>query len=293
MNTIPTQELFHQNEKVFFACRTMEANHERTGGKPDVPHRHDFYTIIFVKEAVGKHFIDYVEFPLTGGMVFLLSPGQVHQIVSQGIPHGDIIMFSDEFLSLNFVSPEFISNLGLFSCGTSIPPLTINSEGMERLSLFSGEIKKAFESDQAFRFDVIASYLKLFLIECNRFAISSSNDNPQLMESGRSLIRLFKELLEKNFARWHTVKAYANQLNITPDYLNNVLKTNIGKNAKELIVNRIVLEAKRLGLHTSYTSKEIAFMLGFDDPLHFSKFFKKESGQSFSDFRSSLHIKTT
>jgi AraC family transcriptional regulator, transcriptional activator of pobA len=290
-NPIPTQQLMHNSQMVFFAFRTMEENHDRTGGKPDIPHRHDFYTILLVKNACGKHFVDYVEYPLKPEIVFLLSPGQVHQIVSNCPPSGDIIMFNDEFLNLNYVGADFISNIGLFSSGTSVPPLEISEEGMKTLAFYAGEIRKAFESELQFKFDVIASYLKLFLIECNRYAIPSKEENPQAIESGRAIVRSFKELLENNFSQWHRVNTYARQLNITPDYLNNVIKGSIGKTAKELIAQRITLEAKRFGLHTSLTLKEIAYSLGFDDPSHFSKFFKNEAGQSFTEFREQLEKK--
>jgi AraC-like DNA-binding protein len=288
---IPSQQLTHNNERVFFAVRTMEENHERTGGKPDIPHRHEFYTILLVKNACGKHFVDYVEYPLKPGIVFLLSPGQVHQIVSNIPPSGDIIMFNDEFLHLNYISADFISNLGLFSCSTSVPPLETTDEALATLLSYSTEIKKTFASDDHYKFDIIASYLRLLLIECDRFSSQSKDRNPQTLESGRPIVRSFKELLEKNFSQWHRVNTYSRQLNITPDYLNNVIKSSIGKSAKELIVQRIILEAKRLGLHTDLSSKEIAFSLGFDDPSHFSKLFKNETSQSFSDFRAQLEKK--
>lgn len=288
---IPSQQLTHNDERVFFAFRTMEENHVRSGGKPDVPHRHDFYTILLIRDAKGKHFIDYVEYEIRPGIIFLLSPGQVHQIVTDSSPSGDIIMFNDEFLQLNYISADFISNLRLFSCSTSIPPIEPAKETFDRLLVYSNEIKNSFLSEEPFKFDMISSYLKLLLIECNRYAVTSKDDNPQAVESGRSIVKSFRELLENNYFQWHRVNTYSRQLNITPDYLNNVIKASVGKSAKELIVQRIILEAKRLGLHTGMSSKEIAYSLGFDDPSHFSKLFKNETNQSFSDFRLQLEKK--
>jgi AraC family transcriptional regulator, transcriptional activator of pobA len=287
---IPNQELMYNNEKVFFAFRTMEENYDRTGGKPDIPHRHDFYTIILVKNGSGKHFIDYIEHPIKPGIVFLLSPGQVHQVITFDKPSGDIIMFNDEFLHLNFINHDFISNIGLFSYGTSAPPIEPNNETFEKIRSFSSEIFNAFTTQQQFRFEIIASYIKLLLIECNQYAQLSKESNPQAIESGRQIVKAFKELLEKHFSQWHRVNTYARQLNITPDYLNNVVKANIGKSAKELIIQRIVLEAKRLGVHTDLSSKEIAYSLGFDDPSHFSKLFKNETSQNFTEFRAQLDL---
>lgn len=285
---IPIQTLMHNNSDVFFALRTMEDHHERTGGKPDDPHRHDFYTIILVKNACGKHFVDYVEYDLKPGMVFLLKPGQVHQVITRGVPSGDIIMFNDEFLTRNFVSKRFINEIGLFSDNMDIPPLTFEESCFLQLVSISEELKNAFEGNHRFKFDAIAAYLKLFLIECNKAAIIPDGSNLQSIESGRIIVREFKQLLDANFANWHKVKDYANEMSLSPDYLNNVLKSTIGKTAKQMIVDRLVLEAKRLGVHTDQTTKEVAYQLGFDDPSHFSKLFKKESGQLFSTFRNNL-----
>lgn len=292
MQEIPTQELTHRNEKVFFAFRTMEENHERTGGKPDVPHRHDFYTIILVKNATGKHFVDYVEYQIKPNIIFFVNPEQVHQVVVEGdIPSGDIIMFNADFLMRYSIDEDFIFNLGLFSCGTGTPPLLIPDGGMNKLIALSNEISDAFTNDEPYKFEVIAAFVKLFLIECNKYAVPSQNLNPQNLQSGRPLIKNFRELLDNHYSDWHKVSDYANALNITSDYLNNVLKSNLGKTAKEMIFQRIILEAKRLGLHTELTSKEIAYRLGFDDPSHFSKFFKNETGESFSEFKVQLEKK--
>ncbi|NJO90517.1 MAG: AraC family transcriptional regulator [Chloroflexia bacterium] len=72
---------------------------------------------------------------------------------------------------------------------------------------------------------------------------------------------------------------------MSPDYLNSVIKSGVGKTAKELIQQRIILESKRYGLHTQLTTKEIAYKLGFEDPSHFSRFFKTSEGISFAQFR--------
>ena len=289
MNHIPTQELKHEDESVFFAFRTMEENHHKAAGHLSPPHRHDFYTILLVKKACGSHFIDYEEFKMEPQTIFFVSPGQVHQVVvTNHEPSGDIIMFSEEFLSRNFISEEFITNLGMFSCGTSTPPIHLSEASCRKICQLSNEIGMAFKAESPFKFDIISSHLKLMLIECNYYAVPSQDVNPQSIQSGKPLIKTFRELLNKHVSDWHKVSEYAEAMNISPDYLNNVIKSNIGKTAKEMIADRIILEAKRLGLHTQLSTKEIAYQLGYEDPSHFSKFFKKETGQLFTDFRANL-----
>lgn len=286
---IPSLELRHQDEKVFFAFRTMEQIYEAMQGQVDPPHRHEYFTVIFVKSACGSHMIDFTDFDMLPGMVFFVSPGQVHQVlVNNPNPKGDVIMFSPEFLTKNYISEEFISNLGLFYDLAGTPPIKLSRPGIEKLAAISDNIKTAFESDSVFKLDMIASYLKLFLIECNHYAPQRLSENPQALQSGKSLLKAFKNLLEKNYHHWHKVNQYAAALHTSPDYLNKVLKSAIGKTAKEYITNRLITEAKRLVIHTSNTNKEVAYALGFDDPGHFSKLFKKETGMAFTEFRKQL-----
>ncbi len=289
---IKIQELKHNNNKVFFAYRSMVENYNLNSGKADIPHMHDFYTIIFVKEAYGSHFIDFSEYKIIPGSVFFVSPGQVHQIVVQKPdPEGDILMFNEEFLAHNFISESFIKNIGLFSCTIDTPPLELPDDALKTLTRFSEEIREAFNSDSSYKFEIISSYLKLFFIECIKYSVIPDSDNTQKLQSGRQIIFTFKDLLKKNYKDWHKVSEYAEEMNISPDYLNSVLKNNLGKSSKELITDRIILEAKRLGLHTELSTKEIAYQLGYEDPSHFSKLFKNQTRESFSDFRNNLNKK--
>lgn len=94
----------------------------------------------------------------------------------------------------------------------------------------------------------------------------------------------FRRLLLANFKEMRSVAAYADQLNMTSKSLNEAVKRESGKTASDQIYNQIILEAKRLLLLGS-SVKEVAFSLQFDDPAHFSKFFKKNVGCAPADFR--------
>jgi AraC-like DNA-binding protein len=212
----------------------------------------------------------------------------VHQVITYGYPEGFVIMFTNDFLHQNHISEDFIANLGLFSCTSTTPPLKISEEAVNSLNEIVENIKAAFYESGQFRSEKLGAYLKLFLIECNKYAPQPETENTQTIQSGRIILKDFRTLVEKNFSNWHKVSDYAEKLNISSDYLNNVIKTTIGKTAKEFIQERIILEAKRLGLHTQLSTKEIAFQLGFEDPSHFSKFFKNIEQQAFTDFRNVL-----
>lgn len=285
---VQSLNLIHENKKVDFAFRTMEEIHERIGNTPDHPHRHDYYTILWANKACGQHFIDYKEHVIQPNYIFFVNPGQVHQVITYGYPSGYVIMFTAEFLHRNAIREEFLTNLGLFSDSAETPPLLVPKESSSRLHEFVINIEDVCHSENPFKMETLSAWLKLFLIECNRVLPVPGDNNPQKLQSSQVILKNFKKLVETNFSDWHKVGNYADRLALSADYLNNVIKSSIGKTAKEFIQHRISLEAKRLGVHTQLTSKEIAYRLGFEDPSHFSKFFKNIEGKSFSDFRISL-----
>jgi AraC family transcriptional activator of pobA len=93
------------------------------------------------------------------------------------------------------------------------------------------------------------------------------------------------DMTEMNFATRRAVADYASALCLSPNYLNETVKTVLGAPTSYHIQQRIMLEAKRLAVYSNYTMKQVAYHLGFDDLAHFSKFFKNASGECFSEFR--------
>lgn len=287
---IPSHELKSGDEEVSFAIRTTDEVMEMFGQQTDKPHRHNYYTVLWSHNKSGKHIVDYQEFEMQENDVFFVSPGQVHQVQHNESPKGTVILFSCDFLSKNYISESFISNLKLFDEISSTPPIQVDELSAASLQDIVKKMREILSNDDTFKFDKIGAYLKLFLIECNKFAHQPNTDNTQTLQSAKIILQNFKEKLEENFVFWKQVNQYSKELNISPDYLNEVVKSSVGRTAKELIQQRIIIEAKRLGLHTDLSTKEIAFNLGFDEPSHFSRFFKNAEGNSFSNFRNSLEI---
>jgi AraC family transcriptional activator of pobA len=268
----------------------MEDIEREQGGFVDDPHRHNFYSIIWSFTATGKHIIDFHEYAIEPLSVFFVSPWQVHQVIADPGSTGLVILFTSEFLQKNSIREDFISNLRLFRDSDETPPLPLKKEVFERLKVFAGAMTRAFTSGDEMRFETIGAYLKLFLIECNGQCSLYPDSNTQNVEVGRSLVQRFKALVEQHFSEWHQVQDYAKELNVSPGYLNEVISSSIHKPAKEYIQNRLILETKRLSIFTGKSIKEIGYELGFEDPSHFSKFFRTFTGSSINEFRDAHHL---
>ena len=281
-------DLLYNGAPMPFVIKTMEEVDKQLGGISDDPHRHNYYTIIWSVTATGKHIIDFKEYTIEPNHIFFVSPEQVHQVITDPYPTGYVILFTPEFLEKNSIREDFIVNLKLFQKSDETPPMPLTDKMIGTLHIFAEQMLSSFHSDNDMRFESIGAYLKLFLIECNGHCSLFPGTNTQTIEVGKTLVRQFKTVVEKHYQTWHQVKDYAEALNVTPNYLNEVIKSSINISAKDYIQNRLMLEAKRMSVFTSKSSKEIGFYLGFEDPSHFSKFFKSNTGQSLVEFKETI-----
>jgi AraC family transcriptional regulator, transcriptional activator of pobA len=290
--TINNIDLVYNGAPASFVIKTLVEVNSRQGGLVDDPHRHNYYTVIWSFTAKGRHVIDFKEYPIEPDHVFFVSPEQVHQIIldQHNNPEGLLILFTPEFLQKNSIREDFISNLKLFRNSDDTPPLPINEPLRSRLKHFGSEMLQLFDSENEMKYESIGAFLKLFLIECNGHCSLQPNIDVQSIEVGRSLVKRFKESVERNYKKWHQVMDYAGELSVTANYLNEVIKSNLDKSAKDYIQSRIIVETKRLIVFTDKSFKEIGYELGFDDPSHFSKFFKTQTGMSFQSFKETVTI---
>ncbi len=277
----------HHLGSVSFRISRMEDIHEQRQGETDDPHRHDYFTVLLVKKAGGLHLIDFNEYPLAPLQLFFISPGQVHQVIEEEKSFGYAILFSTQFLLENHIPVQLIEDLNLFNDHGHTPPLPLDASEYAVLSSYCEEMIRLKDSDDKFRGPAIGSWLKLFLIRSNNLCTLEA-DNTQLQEAGNTILRRFRELVDQHYSRQHQTRFYADELNVTADHLNRVIKSLTGKTSKEYIQSRITVDAKRLLYFTGLSAKEIGYQLGFSEPANFSAFFKNCTGKSPTEFRRSL-----
>ena len=93
-------------------------------------------------------------------------------------------------------------------------------------------------------------------------------------------IILFKNLLDEKFRVVKSVSEYAVLMSVSEKKLNRTTSLTLGKTPKQLIDERIILEAKRLLAYTNNSIKEVGFDLGFDEPTNFIKYFRKHESKN-------------
>jgi AraC-like DNA-binding protein/mannose-6-phosphate isomerase-like protein (cupin superfamily) len=271
---IENVDLIIDNKHVNFAIKTfqeIEAKRRETD-KIEEPHRHNFYTIIWTIKASGKHTIDSNTIDIQNDMLFFIHPEQVHQVESEDkSPEVLAILFTEEFLIKNGLTNQFMNALNLFSVEGKINFIQLD-ENAEIKKLIRA-LQEVYQSNEHFKEAKLSAYLKLFLLES--FNLKSNKPIESIGAVQPEIVFRFKNLVEQRYLEWHKVSEYADKLTISANYLNEIIKKNTGRTAKEHIQNRLASEAKRLSFFTQLSAKEIGFKLGFNDPSHFAKFSKK------------------
>ena len=146
---------------------------------------------------------------------------------------------------------------------------------------------KISQTDNPFRKFALKAYsyvlcsTALEQLVCKPVEKISNSDRPM------DLYNRFMELVQQDFLQHHTIKHYAEVLNISPKYFSSLIKKVSGKTAGEWIDEYILLEARALLKSRRYTIQQVSDMLSFPNQSFFAKYFKAHIGCTPSHYQTS------
>lgn len=194
------------------------------------------------------------------------------------------ILFNREFYCISDHDSEVSCNGILFFGTQDIPIITIDEKQKRRFDLWFDIFKEEFGTPDNIQGDMLQMLLKRLIIMSTRLAkeqlIVKNLNNEQI-----DTIRKFNYLVDLHYKTKRKVSDYAELLFKSPKTLSNLFSIYNQKPPQQIILERIALEAKRMMHFTEKQNQEIAYELGFNDPAHFSRFFKKMTQMTPSDYR--------
>ena len=254
--------------------------------KDEVPHRHDFQTIMWTWTGSSTHLIDNQLITSSSGTIHIIARGQVHLFVAVSSDFtGHFVRFEDDFLPE--VSAPAIKNYrqSLFSGRRSGQLLQMEAQEVPAYQTLLAEMEGEFNNPDLFaQQDALRYFLCVLLLRLER-SFRRALPQPEIPLSITSSFQDFISMVEDNFMAEHQVSYYANALYLTPGQLTSISKQAVGKTAKQVIADRVMVEAKRKLQFTNLTVKEIAFALGYVSPFYFTQAFTRRSGMSPSEYR--------
>ncbi|GLU43354.1 helix-turn-helix domain-containing protein [Allomuricauda sp. NBRC 101325] len=197
------------------------------------------------------------------------------------------ILFNREFYCISDHDSEVSCNGILFFGTQDIPIISIPQNQENKFNVLHQMFVEEFSTPDNIQGDMLQMLLKRLIIMSTRLAkeqlIVKSLGNEQI-----DIIRRFNFLVDMHYKTKRKVSDYAEMLFKSPKTLSNLFSIYNQKSPQQIILERIALEAKRLMNYTDKQNQEIAFELGFNDPAHFSRFFKKMTQMTPSEYRENL-----
>ncbi len=264
----------------------------RIGSQLQVPHRHDYYEIIWFTECHGSHMVEFVHYDLQPNMLFFLPRNQIHAFLTIEGLKGHMLRFDESFIKKIPEQDTPFIDYSLFKIHSS--PVRYLYDG--KISHFSSIInllKNELDSnEEVHHMEMLLALLNAFLIESER--IKPVQDSVSgLDKSTLKKFYRFTSLLEEHFHKHYSVQQYADMMRMAPKTLRTICKEISGLPVKAIIQDRVTLEAKLYLQNTDLDIQEISYRLGFEDPSYFSRFFKKVTQRAPSAFRSNEEKKVS
>lgn len=248
--------------------------------------RVDFHCLLHVTHGPYEHMVDFETIECVPGSCVIIKPGQVHRFGRQNRWKGWLLIFRSELLQPEHAATP-IGDLELFRQVEALPT-HVQTTGAVRRAVTRGLEQMAEDATAEIDRHLVNALLRSqFLVMLMRLHLAHAGSEPDERFEPIVLQRFreYRTTVEREFRHWHKVGQYASHLGCSPKTLNRVTLAVTDTSAKAFLVDRIVLEARRLLAHTVLSVSAISDHLGFDEPTNFVKFFRRETGSTPGAFR--------
>ena len=253
----------------------------------------NFYTVSIkhnadCKFSYGQNYYDFDE-----GVLAFMEPGQIASTTPGENEQSDgwLLIFHPDLIR-NYPIGKTIKNYGFFSYAVNEALHLSESEEAMIEEIFKNIEKEYNHSIDQFSQDVMVSQIELLLNYSNRFYnrqfITRKTASSDLLTKMEILLDEYFESDKIIESGLPTVQFFAEKLNLSPNYLSDMLRSITGQSTQQHIHNKLIEKAKEALSTTNLSVSEIAYQLGFEHPQSFSKLFKSKMNISPLEYRASF-----
>jgi len=234
-----------------------------------------FIKVLFV-EAGAEVMVDFKEYKLEADALFFIKDGQWYKFSGKGC----LLYYNRDFYCIQIHDKEVACDGLLYNNVYDIPVVLLDEAASHQTKHILGEIKQEASGEESNMEEMIRIFLKELIIRSTRRWKKAHDLADNSVSQEVEFIRKFSQLVEAHYITHHNVAEYAGMLNITPKALSKKISRYSDKSPNDIIKDRIILEAKRLLIHTDLSVKEIAYKLGYEDPAYFIRLFTNQVDSS-------------
>ena len=249
------------------------------------PHSHDFYLLMIVTKGSGTHTIELNKYDVKPGSVFFMSPSEVHSWKLDRSTDGYILFFNRQFYLMGFKARSLF-DLPFYNPSNKIRSAVLPMNKLSEYKTIMEDILKESTSRSAHQNSILRSYLDILLLKLA--VVFQSIEKKKISKFNTVIIPKLEALIEQYFIHHRPASFYAKELTLNTQQLNLITKNYLNKTVVEMVRERLIDEAKRLLVYSTFTVSEIAYQLNFNDNSYFNRFFKKEESITPEQFRKRL-----
>ncbi len=269
-----------------FTIHRMEMVHNKPVQSPVF--RANYFSFVLIKKGKSFYTIDDHKFCTKPNTLYFTNPGHLKSFGIEEVVQGFIITSSEEYLKKHIHTTVFDEFSFLLT--EMVPPCYLDDAKFKELYHLAEQILAEQEKKSTLRHKIVSSLFMVFLLKVKEyllkddsFKVAYDRDSEIVNEFKRDLESAFRSDTLKNGDL--QVSAFAEAQQLHPAYFSTVIKTKTGISANRWIQDKTITEARALLSKSLIPIKEIAYQLGFNEPTHFSKFFKKHAGVSPNQYR--------
>lgn len=250
------------------------------------PVRMNFIVMGLCKRGEAIYSVDTRQHKVKAGDLMFISEGHILEAYEPSSNYECLyIMLSTEFYHSFVMNVKNVSSLLLFSMNNPVVALTAH-EAQVYTNYYLTIRQKMADTEHHFRTNLVkALLLAMFYDMSNVIWRVGRNDNEGTQKRADALFAQFIGLLEENFRTERRVSWYAEQMDITPKYLSEMVKQVSKRTPNDWIDSYVMLEIRVMLKNTTKTMKEIAEAINFPNQSFFGKFFKEHMGMSPTEYR--------
>lgn len=249
-----------------------------------------FYCVALKREVKGKIRYGQQHYDYDKGVLSFTAPNQVQQLDLQHMECGSgyLLIFHPDFL-LQHTLANSIHHYGFFDYAVN-EALHLSAGEEDDLITILHKIEKECQHIDKHTQEIIMTQIESLLKYANRFYerqfLTRKNNNSALLTRFEQLI---DDYFNSDVQGLLTVQYIAAQMNLSPNYLSDLLRVHTGQNTQQHIHEKLIAKAKEKLSTTSLSVSEIAYALGFEYAQSFSTLFKKKTNLSPLEFRQAFN----